>query len=133
MSRENVETTARLFELYDRGEVEAMLAEIDPDFELDLTERIPDQDLIRGHDAYRDFLENGLSMWSEFRVEIEDLIDAGDDKVVAYVRTQAVGVGSGVPVSEKVAYVGWFRDGVAYRMKIYPDRADALAAAGVSD
>jgi ketosteroid isomerase-like protein len=120
-----------LVELHGRGEFDAMLEVVDPDFELDVTERLPDQDVIRGREAYGDFLRNGFEMWSEFRIEIEELIDAGDDVVVAFVRTEAVGQGSGAPVSERIAYVGRFRDGLVHRLKAYPDRADALAAVGL--
>ncbi len=129
MSAENVQIVADLYELYGRGDVEALLAKVDPDVEVDLTDRLPDEEVIRGREAYRSFLEEGFDIWAEFRVEVEELVDAGD-AVVVMVRTVAVGEGSGVEVSERVAHVVWLRDGRAYRLKMFANRAAALEATG---
>jgi ketosteroid isomerase-like protein len=71
-------------------------------------------------------------MWSEFRVDVEELLDAGD-AVVALVRSVAVGEGSGAEVSERVAHVLWLRDGTPYRLKVFGSREAALEAAGLSE
>jgi ketosteroid isomerase-like protein len=132
MSEENVQIVARLYELYAQGENEALLARVDPNVEVDLTDRLPDEEVRRGREAYRSFLEEGFDMWSEFRVDVEELIDAGD-AVVALVRSVAVGEGSGAEVSERVAHVLWLRDGTPYRLKVFGSREAALEAAGLSE
>jgi ketosteroid isomerase-like protein len=129
MSGENVQIVADLYELYARGDVEALLGRVDPDVEVDLTDRLPDEEVMRGREAYRSFLESGFDIWAEFRVEVEELVDAGD-AVIVMVRTVAVGEGSGVEVSERVAHVVWLRDGTAYRLKMFADREAALEATG---
>ena len=129
MSGENVQIVADLYELYGRGDVEALLAKVDPDVEVDLTDRLPDAEVMRGLKAYRSFLEEGFDIWREFRVEVEELVEAGD-AVVVMVRTVAVGEGSGVEVSERVAHVVWLRDGRAYRLKMFANREAALGATG---
>jgi ketosteroid isomerase-like protein len=101
-----------------------------PDVELDVSDRLPDEGIHRGRDAYRDFLESSFDVWAEFRVEVEDLLDAGD-AVVAFVRATGVGQGSGAEVQERIAHVAWLRDGVPYRVKVFTDRARALEAVGL--
>ncbi len=130
MSRENVEAAARLYELYQRGDIEGMLARMDPDVELDLSDRLPDEGVFRGREAYRSFLASGFEMWAEFRIEVEEILDAGD-AVVALIRSMAVGDGSGAQVDERIAHVAWMRDGIPYRIKVYASRERALEAAGI--
>jgi ketosteroid isomerase-like protein len=130
MSRENLEAAAALYELYEQGKVDEMVAGMDPDVELDVSDRLPDEGVLRGRQAYRSFLERSFDVWSEFRVEVEELLDAGD-AVVAFVRSTAIGQGSGIQVDERIAHVAWMRDGIPYRVKVFGDRERALEAAGL--
>jgi ketosteroid isomerase-like protein len=130
MSRENVELVARLYELNERGEFDEMLDAADPDVEVDLSDRLPDEGVLRGRDAYRSYLEGGFEVWADFRTEVEELLDAGD-AVVALVRSVAVGEGSGAEVEERTAHVIWLRDGTPYRLKVFTSRTEALEAAGL--
>jgi ketosteroid isomerase-like protein len=132
MSRQNLEVAARLYALYERGDIDGMLAGMDPDVEFDLSDRLPDEGVLRGREAYRTFLEQGFEVWAEFRIEVEELLDAGD-AIVAFIHSVAVGDGSGVEVDERIAHVAWIRDGIPYRIKVFSDRERALEAAGLSD
>jgi ketosteroid isomerase-like protein len=130
VSEENIQIVEELYELYAQGDEEALLARVDPNVEVDLTDRLPDEEVLRGREAYRSFLQEGFAIWSDFRLEVEELLDAGD-AVVVMVRTVAVGEGSGAQVSERVAHVVWLRDGTAYRMKMFGSREAALEATGL--
>ena len=130
MSQENLEAATRLYDLYELGDIDGMLAGMDPDLELDVSDRLPDEGVLRGRDAYRSFLQRSFDVWAEFRVEVEELLDGGD-AVVALVRSVAVGQGSGVEVEERIAHVAWLRDGTPYRIKVFTDRERALEAAGL--
>jgi ketosteroid isomerase-like protein len=132
MSRENLEAAAALYELYEQGEADEMVARMDPDVELDVSDRLPDEGVLRGREAYKSFLERSFDVWSEFRVEVEELRDAGD-AVVAFVRSTAIGQGSGIQVNERIAHVAWMRDGIPYRVKIFGNRERALEAAGLRE
>ena len=132
MSQENLEAAARLYALYERGDIDGMLAGMDPDLEFDVSDRLPDEGVLRGREAYRSFLERSFDVWAEFRVEVEELLDAGD-AVVALVRSVAVGQGSGVEVEERIAHVAWLRDGTPYRVKVFTDRERAIEAAGLRE
>jgi ketosteroid isomerase-like protein len=132
MSQENVEVAAGIYNLYARGDIDGMLARMHPDVEVDVTDRLPDEGILRGRDAYRSFLQRTFGIWAEFRVEVEELLDAGD-AVVGLVRTVGVGRGSGIEVQERIAHVTWIRDGTPYRMKVFTERERALEAAGLSE
>ena len=132
MSRENLEVAARLYAMYERGDIDGMLAGMDPEVEFDVTDRLPDEGVFRGREAYRTFLERGFDIWAEFRIEVEELLDAGD-AIVAFIHSIAVGDGSGAEVEERIAHVAWMRDGTPYRIKVFSDRERALEAAGLSN
>lgn len=132
MANGNVESVARLYDLYRRGDYDAMLERVEPDLEVDLTERLPDEPVLHGRDAYRDFLERNLHTWSEFGVEVEELLDAGD-AVVVFVRSIGIGRESGATVEERIAHVVWLRDGRPHAFKLFPERDRALEAVGLGE
>jgi uncharacterized protein len=68
----------------------------------------------------------------EFRLEVEELIDAGDEVVViATARGQAPG--SGIETQWRQGHVWQVRDGLAVRFRWFTDVSRALAAAGLRE
>jgi ketosteroid isomerase-like protein len=131
VSQENVEVVRRIYEEYAAGDIDGLLSRVDPEIEFDLSDRLPDEGLHRGREAYRQFLNRTFELWADFRVEVEYLVDAGD-AVVAIIHTTVTGRGSGIEVDERIGHVFWLRDQVPYRFKVFSDRSEALAAAGLS-
>jgi hypothetical protein len=131
MSRENVEVVRRIYDQYAAGDIDGLLSRVDPEIEFDLSDRLPDEDLHRGREAYRQFLKRTFELWADFQVEVEDLVDGGD-AVVAIIHTTAIGRASGIEIDERVGHVFWLRDEIPYRFKVFSDRSEALAAAGLS-
>jgi ketosteroid isomerase-like protein len=70
--------------------------------------------------------------WQHWRQEVEDVLDAGDDRVVALVRLKAVGRESGAPVDQPWAMVVTLRDGRLVQSHTFLDRDRALADAGLA-
>jgi ketosteroid isomerase-like protein len=68
-----------------------------------------------------------------FDAEIEDLRDAGGDKVVAVLREQARGKASGLKVDRRSGWVATFRDGKVLSFEIHLDPPNALEAAGLRE
>lgn len=71
-------------------------------------------------------------VWSEFRVEAEEFIDAGD-RIVVGGRIPGRGRGSGIHVDGPVFVVWTFRDGSAIRQQWFAKRGEALVAAGLRE
>lgn len=133
MSTENVELVRRVYELFERREIEGVLGLVTDDFELRLPDIYPEgPETYRGHEGLRRWLAMVQDTWGEWRFEPERLIDA-DEQVVALVRIVAAGGASGVPVDRKVAHVWSLRAGKASMASVHLDRTEALEAAGLSE
>lgn len=69
--------------------------------------------------------------WTEFHFEPEQFIDRGE-RVAVLVRVVAKGGASGLPTERGTAHVWTVRDGRLASIQIYRDRAEGLAAVGLS-
>ena len=130
MSQENVESARRLYDVRNRGDVEAVIAECHREVEWHPHLSSLGGQPIRGHDGVRRYLDSLADEWTEFRQEPEEFLEAGET-VVALLRTRAVGRGSGARVDMPVAHVLTFEDGQCIKSVTHVDRAGALAAAGL--
>jgi uncharacterized protein len=101
------------------------------DVEWDLRDTTsPMAGLYHGREAVRDLYRQWASAFSDWRFDIERLIDAGEH-VVAFVTEHGHGRGSGVEVEMRRANVTTFRDGKVVRFRSFASRDDALRAAGL--
>jgi ketosteroid isomerase-like protein len=135
MSQENVESFKRFADANNRRDVEAMLAELDPEVEWQsavLGSLGGEATLHRGHDGIREMLRDLYEAFSEFRVEFSDVWDL-DDRVVAFGRWVTRGEESGIETTPPLASVVDFRDGKAIRVRSYLDPKDAIEAAGLRE
>ncbi len=91
---------------------------------------------ITGNRTYRGFSEveaatkDWLRSWEWFRIELDELIDAGD-KIVALTRDIGRPRGGDSDVIRIAADVWTMRDGKAIAFRGYDEREEALRAAGV--
>ena len=130
MSQENVAAAKRIYEARNRGDVDAVLSECDPDVEWHPHLATLGGQPIRGHEGVRAYMASLQEDWELFRHEPKQFFDAGD-KVVAFLDTFARGRGSGVDVEVPVAHVLRFRQGRCLGYVSYHDRAEALRVAGL--
>ena len=85
-----------------------------------------------GHEGVRQFWREGLSVFREVDLDVEELIDA-DDQVVALIRERDIGRTSGAPVEGSHVAVWTLANGKVTRMQIFDDREQALIAVGLED
>jgi ketosteroid isomerase-like protein len=85
-----------------------------------------------GLDGLRAGWLDWLEPWESYRVEIEDLIDAGDE-VVVLPRDYGRRAGTAAEVSVMGAAVWTVRDGKIARVAFYLNRSEALEAVGLSE
>jgi ketosteroid isomerase-like protein len=130
MSQENVESVREAFEHFIRTG-EPQWDSIDPGVEV-YDHDIPDAGVYRGHQGYANWLTDWGEAWSDFNLEPQRWIDAGD-KVVIVFQLTAKGRGSGVEVQRRDAMVLTIRDGKSVRLDYYNNEPQALAAAGLSE
>src|ERR671930_2384698 len=130
MSQENVEVVRQATDAYNRGAFTEAIAWMDPEIEWDMSRvEVPDPDTYRGLERLQAFHESWRESWGSLELEIEELIDAGDE-VISVVRQHGRGRLSGAEVEQGFAQVWALRDGKIIRMTMYPDRESALEAAG---
>ena len=130
MSQENIEVARRFHDHFDRtGEPlwDVVDREIDV-YDYD----IPDSGTYHGLAGYTNWLTNWGETFESYTMELERLVDAGD-QVVSLIVMRATGRASGVSVERKDAIVSTVQDGKITRIDYYNDQAQALEAVGLSE
>ena len=130
MSQANVDAAERIYAARLRGDIDALLAELDPDVEWRPHLTALGGRSIRGRAEVRDYLASLEEEWEDFRQEVEQLFDAGDE-VVVFLNTYSRGRASGIELQPQVAHVLRFRDEKCVKCVTYLDRAEALEAVGL--
>ena len=142
MSQENVEIVRRLFEafqnVFQRDDPATAGTLFDSGLLADDAEWIPFRgwpgpQSYRGRDGFVEFWSTWTEDFEGWSVELERLVDGGDEQVVALFRQTATGRGSGTPVKLHFGLVYELEDGRVIRMQNYMDPAEALEAAGLSE
>jgi ketosteroid isomerase-like protein len=130
---ENVEVVRRGYEAFNRGDIEGSLTTIHPEIEWN-TYIVPGPGggIYHGHDGVRQLWSDARNIFGDFRNEPERIIDVPPDRVVSFIRVCGIGKGSGIPVEARIAHLFTFRDGLAFRVRSYEDRDEALRAAGLN-
>jgi ketosteroid isomerase-like protein len=81
------------------------------------------------HELFREWYSEP---WQGYlHMEVDHLIDLGDDRVLGLVTFRGTGEGSGVPVEQQYAHLLWFRDGVNVRIDGFATWKGRLQAAGL--
>ena len=135
MSQENVEVVRRLFAAFqgvDVGNFERRLDEVreivDPEVEwVAAPHSLLASEEYRGYDGVRRFWTQFLSAWDEYGVQVDELIDAGD-QVVAVMRLS--GRTNELEVDEARSSLLTLRDGRIVRIEPFASKDGALEAAG---
>jgi len=131
MSQENVEIVGRVFDAYLSGDFETAFALIDPEVEFDVSIR-PEGKVYRGHEGVAEALRTWTGTWEAFRMEVEELIDAGEH-VISVERQSGRGRGSGLPLSQTYFSVFTLARGKITRIVWLQSRAEAFEAAGLRE
>src|SRR2546429_180908 len=132
MSQENLEIVRR--DIAARNVREwAGLAEIwHPQIELEVT---AGAGTYRGIDQITRFFDSFSDLFSEYRVEAEEIVDTGD-RVVSVELLAGRGLkgsDSGTWVHDRLFRVIDFMEGKIWRVKEYPSRAEAIEAVGLRE
>jgi ketosteroid isomerase-like protein len=109
-----------------RGDVDAMLAHMHPDFEWKPLEASPVARVCRGREQVRGYVEDWLSTFEGLRLELEDTSEVAD-QVVVMVRGHGRGRASGLQLDTRFCQVWTVRSGAAIAMEEYATREEALA------
>jgi ketosteroid isomerase-like protein len=136
MSLQNVELVRQIYAWFAAGESEKPFELYDENIEWNSTGapwliELGFAGVVWGHDAVREGFRSWLEAWEAIRYEADELLDAGDS-VLAMTRVSARGRASGVELMYETPQLWTFRDGKVIRMRVFSDRDEALAAAGLA-
>jgi len=136
MSQENVELVRRAFEAFAQGGLDAMGGFWADDIDHRAAEgAIDDRGPIHGKDALRAYLQEWLDLLDDPKLEPVELIDAGEDQVIAVVRGSGRPKGTSAEGELTLSYANLYtiRDGKIARGREYWTKEQALEAAGLSE
>ncbi len=128
MSRENVEIVRRWVWAFEH-DTDTFLELVHPDIEWAPFEE--NHTIFHGVEGAEQVRTGWLDAWAEHRIDIEEIIDAGDDLVVA-MHLVGRGKGSGVEADVRLYPHIKLRDGQAVYVYEHQDRAEALKAVGLA-
>jgi ketosteroid isomerase-like protein len=133
MSHENVEIVRRLFEVYNERSFGENADLIDSEMIWDFSRaELPDGSSYTGRSEFLSFIEAWEEGFETEHMEAREILDAGD-RVVVTVNHRGRGMRSGIEIDQTFAMVWTLRHGRAVRMALFPTRADALEALGLSE
>lgn len=122
-----VQLVREIVEALNRGDLEAMLARMHPDFEWRPLESSPvGGGVYRGHEQVRRYVEDWLGTFDNLRLELEEPSEVAD-RVIALVHGHARGRASGLQLDTRFCQVWTVRGGKAGGMQEYATRELALA------
>src|SRR5215204_674539 len=123
MSQENVELIRRGYEAFNRGDIEdAVVALAVPDSEFITARLMPGvEEGYQGPEGFRRFVNFFWEVFDNPRVEVRDLVDAGD-QVLATVTNHGRGKESGVEASWTTWTVWTLREGKVVRGQAFASR-----------
>ena len=131
MSQENVEIVRGMYEAFGRGDADAALAYFDPGVVVDASHRV-DGRVGHGHEELVAILGEWMGTWDEWREEVEEIRDAGDQVLVTSTQ-RGRGKGSGAEWANRFGMLYKIQGGKISRWTIYDDPDAALEAAGLRE
>jgi ketosteroid isomerase-like protein len=134
MSQENVRIIRDAALAFQRGRLDAWLDYWADDVDYRAAEgAVDDRGPLHGKAALRAYVQDWLDGFDNFKNEPVEILEAGEDKVVAVHRVSGTAKQSGVETEMSYAAVYTIRDGKVIRAREYLARDQALEAAGLSE
>jgi ketosteroid isomerase-like protein len=131
MSEENVELVRRIYEATNNGDIDAVVLDFHPEIEFHAYPRSP-EGVYHGKQAAQEYIENVWERFESVRIEVDELLDAGDQVVVVTTQHPVPKRGQ-EEMTVHLAEVYAIRDGLLAERRPYSTRNEALEAAGLSE
>jgi ketosteroid isomerase-like protein len=134
MSGEHTELLRRLFDAWNQRDVDAIVALLRPDVVWEENPEFPGlREVYRGRAEVREWAADVLEPWESSHVQLEEITQLSDDRVLTEALITGRGKGGGVPVELRFWLIIWFVAGEIKRREVFWVRDEALEAAGLAD
>jgi ketosteroid isomerase-like protein len=136
MSQENVEIVQEQIDAYNRGDYEAALAPLDEEVEWHVPHvaalDAPASGVVRGRAQVAEQFARWLEAWETHAFQVTEALGQGENVFIAGLQ---VGRGrhSGLDVRVPTFHVFTVHEHKIVAMRVFPDRTEALEAAGLSE
>jgi ketosteroid isomerase-like protein len=131
MSQENVELLQRAIDAFNRRDIDAFLAVMDPAVEFTPLV-VAMEGGYRGHDGIRRWWQDLFGVFPNWSVEVTEVRDRGN-LTLATVQARGRGGESGTPVNQAMWQVAEWVNGKGVRVVHHASKAEALEAAGLRE
>ena len=132
MSAENVEIVRAIYAAVDTGDLELANSFIHPEIEFHTYAHSPEAGVYCGKEAVQEYNETLFGQFERLRIEVEELIDAGD-RVVVVSTQHAVPKGGQQEIGVHMAELWTVRDSLLAERHSYSTKEQALEAAGLQE
>jgi ketosteroid isomerase-like protein len=135
MSQENVEVVRRAADAYSRGDIDAVLEDLDPEIEWHPLLQVllgGEATVYRGHEGARALFRDLDEAFTESEAETSEVRDLGE-QVIAIGHLRGRGRESGAKTETAIVWLVEFKNGKAIRVREYLDPKEALEAAGLRE
>jgi ketosteroid isomerase-like protein len=134
MSQENMEMFKRGFDAYQRRDIDALLATVDPEVEWYplLPVLLRGETVYRGHGGVRELVRELDAAFVEFQAELSDIRDLGE-RVLASGKIRGRGKESGVATESDIVWLVELKDGKGLRIREYLTPNEAFEAVGLRE
>jgi ketosteroid isomerase-like protein len=129
MSPENLDLALLMYEVFNRRDLDAMLAPMHDEVEIE-SRLVAMESAYHGHEGVRRCWSNLLDALPDYTAEVEELHDLGDITFLK-VRGRAHGAASNAPLVETFWQPISWRDGMCVWWRNFPTEAEALEAIGL--
>jgi ketosteroid isomerase-like protein len=132
---ENVEVVGRCLEAIGEAQVSGawgpVLAELDPEVEMDDFDTVIDTEHYLGHDGFLKWMSTWNESWDSWRLDDVEVLPAGESDVIAQFVMFATGAGSGMELERPDAVTFKLREGKIVEIAYYNDQNQAREALGL--
>ena len=128
------ELLRRQADALNRRDADAFAAETHPEVEWEDAAFWSEEPRIwKGRDEVREwFVRILVEPWQSLHIELGDVTDAADGRVLFSVSIRAAGKDSGVEIEQRFWQVYWIADGLVRRREVFTEQREAVAAAGLA-
>ena len=123
----NAAFVRRAYELVNAGDLDTLVKGFEPGFEWQPDELAPGQAARRTANDVKEAVDDFTGAFAEFRTEVEELIEEGDQVIAVVRHVGRVGCGD---VERRETHLWTFADGRPRSLREFEERDAALAAAG---
>jgi ketosteroid isomerase-like protein len=131
MTLQNLEIVRLHLDAWSSETPERALDYMSGDVEFDASTR-PDGKVWHGHDGVREAVREWVEIWDEFHLELGEVIDAGEGRIVSLWHERGRAKRSGALMSEDGATVFRLEDGLIVSVLVSVDPEGVLAGLGLT-